>query len=63
MLESCDVLVIFPVYGQFGAIWKLNSGDAESVKLTFALRASLYLTKSENRTKKSITQVSHYCFE
>ena len=23
--ENCDVIVIFPIYGQFGAIWKPNS--------------------------------------
>ena len=22
---NCDVIVIFPIYGQFGAIWKPNS--------------------------------------
>ena len=22
MLENCDGIVIFPIYGQFGAIWK-----------------------------------------
>ena len=26
MLENCDVIVIFMIYGQFGAIWKLVSG-------------------------------------
>ena len=26
MLENCDVIVIFPIYGQFGAIWKSDSG-------------------------------------
>ena len=26
MLDSCDVIVIFPNYGQFGAIRKLDSG-------------------------------------
>ena len=26
MLENCDVIVIFPIYGQFGAIRKLDSG-------------------------------------
>ena len=26
MSENCDVIVIFPIYGQFGAIWKLDSG-------------------------------------
>ena len=22
MSENCDIIVIFPIYGQFGAIWK-----------------------------------------
>ena len=26
MLENCDVIVIFLIYGQFGAIWKPDSG-------------------------------------
>ena len=25
MSENCDVIVIFPIYGQFGAIQKLDS--------------------------------------
>ena len=25
MLANCDVIVNFPIYGQFGAIWKLDS--------------------------------------
>ena len=25
MSANCSVIVIFPIYGQFGAIWKLNS--------------------------------------
>ena len=33
------------------------------VKLMFSLLETCYLTKSENRTKKSLTQLSHYCFE
>ena len=24
--ENCDVIAIFPIYGQFGAIWKPDSG-------------------------------------
>ena len=47
MAANCDVIVIFPIYGQFRA-----SGNCipvgESVKLTFPLRITLYLTKSEN---------------
>ena len=26
MSKNCDVIVIFPIYGQFGAIGKLDSG-------------------------------------
>ena len=37
--------------------------DALSVKLKYSLIVTFYLTKSENRTKKSLTQLSHYCFE
>ena len=37
--------------------------DAWSVKLTFSIKVTFYLTKTENRTKKSETQLSYYCFE
>ena len=38
--------------------------DAQSVKLIFSLRVvTFYLTKNENRTKKSLAQLSHYFFE
>ena len=33
------------------------------LKLTFLLKATFYHTKSENRTKKSLTHLAHYCFE
>ena len=36
---------------------------AWSVVLTFSLKATSYLTKTETRTKKSLTQLSYYCFE
>ena len=26
MSQICDVIVIFPIYGQFEAIWKMDSG-------------------------------------
>ena len=45
ILTNCDVTVIFPIYGQFGAI------------------PAFYLTKTENTTKQSLTQLSHYWFE
>ena len=56
---NCDVIAIFPIGGQLGAAQKLNFGR----KLKFSLIVTFYLTKSENRTKKSQTQLSHYCFE
>ena len=31
MSINCDVMVIFPIYGQFGAIRKLNSGLIVSI--------------------------------
>ena len=35
--------------------------DAESVKLMFSLIVTFYPTKTEHRTKKSLTQLLHYC--
>ena len=36
---------------------------AESVKLTFSLEVTFYLTKTANRIQKSLTELSHYCFK
>ena len=44
---------------QFGA----QISDTESSKVMFAVRAIFFLTKTKNRTKKYLTQLSHYCFE
>ena len=38
--------------------------EAWSIKLILPIIVTFfYLTKSENRTKKSLTQLSYYCFE
>ena len=37
--------------------------DTQSVKLMFLLVVTLYFTRTENRIKKSLTQLSHHCFE
>ena len=37
--------------------------DAYLVKLIFWLIITFYLSKTESRTKKSLTQLSHYCFQ
>ena len=60
--ENCDAIAIFPFYGKFGAIRKPDFGRIVC-KTYFSLLITFYLTKTENRTKKSLTQLSHYCFE
>ena len=37
--------------------------EPQSVKLTSSLITTFYLTKTAKRTKKSLTQLSHYCFQ
>ena len=62
MSENCDVIVIFGFLAnlkQSGG-WILNT---ESAKVTFSVIVIFCLTKTENRTKKSLTQLSLYCFE
>ena len=41
--ENCDVIVIFLIYGQLGAIWKPDSGLIVS-KTIFSLKAIFYLS-------------------
>ena len=60
MSKYWDVIAIFSIYGQFAAIWKLDSGHM--VYKTYIFK-NLFLTKTENRTEKSLIQLSHYCFE
>ena len=35
----------------------------QAVKLIFSLTVAFYVTKTENRTKKSSSQLSHYYFK
>ena len=58
MSENDDVIAIS---SQFGAIRIPDSGHI--VCNLFSLIVTFYLTKTENRTEKSLTQLSHYCFE
>ena len=60
MSENCGIIIIFLIYGQFGAIRNL---DSKSAKLMFSLIVTFYLTKIEKRTKKSLPQLSQYCFD
>ena len=64
MSRNCDAIVIFPIYGQVGAIWKPDSGCiVYKTFFFFSLIVTFYLTKSENRTEKSLSQLSHYLFK
>ena len=58
MSENCDVIVIFRIFGQFGKVRR-----PESAKFMFLLIVTFRLTKTGNRTKKSLKQLSHYCLQ
>ena len=45
MSENCDIIAVFPIYGQFGAIQK----QEQSVKLIFLL--TVILEKLETEVK------------
>ena len=51
--ENYDAIAIFLFYGQFGAIRKPDFGRIVC-KTYFSLLITFYLTKTENRTKKSL---------
>ena len=58
MSENCGAIVIFLIYGQFGAIRNLDSGR---------IVCNAYIFTNSNkpgiRTKKSLIQLTDYCFE
>ena len=62
MLANCDVIVIFSIYGQFGTIQKLDSGRIVCKTYIF-MNSNLLSYKNWKQLKKSLTQLSHYCFE
>ena len=63
MSRNCDVIVIFRIFGKFGAVQRRDSGHRACKSYVFSNRNLFCLTKTENRTKKSLTQLLHYCFE
>ena len=65
-VTSCRQIVKSLAFSQFMANLQPSVSrmqDAWSITLTIPSIATFYLTKSENRTEKSLTQVSCYCFE
>ena len=63
MLEKCDVIVIFLIFDHSGAVRRLDSGYRVCKSFIFSNSNCFCLRKTENRTKKFLTQLSHYCFE
>ena len=66
MPQNCDVIVIYLIYSQFGSIQKPDAGRIVHKTYIFISSNLLVfnsnLTKTENQTKKSLIQLSHYCF-
>ena len=62
ILENCDVIAIFPIYNQF---WAIRKPDSQRIvcKIYIFINRNLLAWKTEKKTKKCLTQLSHYCFE
>ena len=63
---SCwRIVTLFPFFEFTASLeeFRCRISDTWSVKLIFSLIVTFYLTKTEKRTKKSLTQRSHHCFE
>ena len=60
---NCDVIVIFLINDRFGAIRKTDSGRLVCKTYVFFRSNLLSYKNSKKKTKKSLTQFSHYCFE
>ena len=66
MIRSCRKIVKSLLFFHFTANLEQSGSripDAQSAKLIFTLTVTFYFRKNENRTKKSLIQLSHYCFE
>ena len=59
MLENYDVIVIFPIYGQFGAIRKVDSGGIVYEKYIFINSSLLSYEKLKKDSSISNTHGSH----
>ena len=66
ILTSCRKVVTSLSF--FGVLTNLEQSggripDKESAKVMFSVIETFCRAKTENRTKISLTQLSHYCFE
>ena len=62
MTANCDAIVFFPIMANLQPS-RSKIPDLWCLKLTFSLTKTFYFTKTENRAKKSLTQLSCYCFK
>ena len=62
ILENCDVIAIFAIYGQFGAIRKPDFGRIVCKTYIF-INSKLLSYKNWKQNQKPQTQLSHYCFQ
>ena len=62
ILANYDVIVIFPIFSEFGVMQKPDSGQIVCKTYIF-INNNLLSCKTENRIKKSLKQLQHYCFE
>ena len=65
-MKSCREFVTSLSFFGFLANLEQSGGripDTECAKVMFSVIVTFCLTKTENRTKKPLTQLSHYCFE
>ena len=60
---NCDNIVILHIFMTNLEPSRSRIPDAWSIKLTFLLIVAFYLKKTENRIKKSQTELSYYCFD
>ena len=63
MSENCGVIVIFPIYGQFGTIRKPEAGRIVCKTYIFINSSNLLSNKIWKQNLKFLTKLSHYCFE
>ena len=53
--ENCDVIAIFPIYGQFGAIWNPDSGRIVC-KIYISTNSNLLSYKNSKQSKKNFNK-------
>ena len=58
---NCDIIVIF--FRFMINLEQPGSRTPGALSVKRMLIVTFYLTKTENRRKRSLTQLSHYCFD